>query len=111
MVMSPRPIRWKDLRPDEAERLIRTRAADSKNVIISMHACERLDERSSITDLDIYRILREGHVVDTPIRNAKGDWEAIIQKKINGGRDAAAVTIIFNSGEKVKVKTVMWIDP
>lgn len=110
MVASPRPINWKNLRSDEAEELIRKRAVNSKNVSISMHAYDRLEECSSITSIDVYRILKQGYVVRAPQKNKSGDWEVTVQKKINGGRDVAAVTIVFKDAEKLKVKTVMWID-
>ncbi|MCB1782385.1 MAG: DUF4258 domain-containing protein [Alphaproteobacteria bacterium] len=111
MKVNPRPVRWIDLRSDEAERLIRQRANDTANILVSMHAYERLEERGSITDIDVYWILQKGRVLQKPQKNKKGEWEAIIQKKVNGNRDAAAVTIIFKNSNKLKVKTVMWIDP
>ena len=49
--------------------------------------------------------------MDEPVRNKKGDWEVKVQKALNGNRDVAAVTIIFRKNSKLKVKTVMWIDP
>ena len=53
-----RPIRWANLRADEAQRVISNRAAESKNVGFSFHAFDRVQERS-ITQVDALTILRQ----------------------------------------------------
>jgi hypothetical protein len=102
-----RPINWKNLRADEAERVIHERAADSSKVIIIGHPEERSDERE-INDVEIFRVLREGVVVDPP-RLEGDDWVAVIRRRIRGTRDAGVVTIILRD-DKLIVKTVMWVD-
>ncbi|MBY0430114.1 MAG: hypothetical protein K2Q10_02870 [Rhodospirillales bacterium] len=103
-----RPITWNRLRTDEAENLIHERAKDTGRVIIIGHPEERSEERE-ILDVDIYRILQSGMVVDPPVQVADG-WEAVIRRRIRGTRDAAAATIIMRDDETLIVKIVMWID-
>ena len=43
-----RPPRWADLRSDEAEKIIREWSRDTNRVIITEHAFERIDERSTL---------------------------------------------------------------
>jgi hypothetical protein len=60
-----RPIRWDNLRSDEAERLIRQRVRDTDNVIISRHALKRVRERFEqewFTSEDVYWILETGTI-------------------------------------------------
>ncbi|MDP1961764.1 MAG: hypothetical protein Q8K93_06140 [Reyranella sp.] len=47
-----RPIRWSDLRSDEAERVIRAWAQDTSRLLISDHAFDRLGERFDEEPLD-----------------------------------------------------------
>lgn len=104
-----RPIRWSDLRTDEAERIVRERAQTTANVLFSRHAFERIEERS-ITIVDAFRVLREGYVHEPLRRNPDGDWEAVVARKMPGSREAAVVTIVFRDKDKLFVKTVMWMD-
>ena len=104
-----RPINWDRLRTDEAERLIRERAATTGNVIFGVHAYDRIEERSIIQS-DVYRILRTGFVEGTPARNEEGNWEAVVTKRMSGGREAGVVTIILSENEYLFVKTVQWMD-
>jgi hypothetical protein len=103
-----RPINWEQLRADEAERLIKDRALDTSKIIIVGHPEDRAKEREILT-VDIYRILREGMVLDAPTR-IDGGWEAVIRRRIRGTRDAGAATILLKEEDVVIVKTVMWID-
>jgi len=104
-----RPTNWKRLNANEAERIIHERAQDTGKVIIVGHPEERSQERG-ILALDIYRILRNGTVNDEPVLNKNGDWEAIIQMRMRGTRDAGAATIIVRADDTLIVKTVMWVD-
>lgn len=72
-----RPIHWDRLRGDEAERIVRERAADTANFIIGDHALDRVEERS-ITTVDVYRILRTGRVKGDPEKTADGDWKVVV---------------------------------
>ena len=104
-----RPINWAKLRSDEAERLIRDRAKDSECVIFSVHAFDRVDERS-ITQQDAYRILRTGFVEGSPQGNFEGEWEVTVVKRMPGTREAGVVTIVYRNEKTLFVKTVEWMD-
>jgi len=69
-----RPINWRKLRPDEAERIIKERASITSNVIITYHARERVEERS-ILQSDLYQILREGYVDEAPEKDVSGSYK------------------------------------
>jgi hypothetical protein len=106
----PRPINWASLRSDEAERIIRRRAAEDKTggVIFTNHTWDRVSERE-ITRSDIFDILRGGFCCN-PYKNEKGHWQVIVVKRISGRRDAGVVTIILDKEEKLIVRTVEWMD-
>jgi hypothetical protein len=99
MVQEPprRPIRWDNLRTDEAERVIRERVRDTDNVIIGNHALERVNERFgglSFTTEDIYWILETGSIPDRPTRENAREWKVIVVKRMPGTREAGVVTLI-----------------
>ena len=94
---------------DEAERVIRERAAVTARIIISDHAFDRVAERS-ITQQDVYNILRAGFVEGSPQRNLEGEWEVVVVKRMPGTREAGAATIVYRDEEFLFVKTVEWMD-
>lgn len=104
-----RPINWAKLRTDEAERLIRERAANTDNVIFGDHAYEREEDREILSP-DVYRILVDGYVEPNLELTDRGEWKAVVSKKLKGERKAAVVTIILNNSEKLFLKTIMWRD-
>lgn len=107
----PRRVNWQKLRADEAEWLIRQRAKEdsTENVIFTDHAWDRIEERD-ITREDVFRILRSGRCVEAPQRNEKGHWQVIVSKRLQGSREAGAVTIILEDSEKLIIRTVQWMD-
>ena len=104
-----RPINWARIRNDEAERLIRERAADTSKIRFSLHAYDRVAERS-ITQIDAIRILRTGHVEGNPQKNVEGEWEVTVVKRMPGTREAGVVTIVWRTKDELFVKTVEWMD-
>ena len=106
-----RPINWSKLREDDAERIIneRARGENTVNVIFTDHAWERVNQRE-ITREDVFKILRGGHCAEPPRRNEKGQWQVIMSKRLQGSREAGAVTVIFEGDEKLVVRTVQWMD-
>lgn len=109
----PRPVRWSELRSDEAERTIREWAQDTSRVLISDHAFDRLDERFDEQQIDtptVYRILQNGQVFGDPTKNERGHWQATMVLRMPGGRDAGVVTVILKEDKKLIVRTVMWKD-
>lgn len=88
-----------------ATREIRERAAESRCVAVTLHARKRMVERDIIMP-ELFRILREGTVLDDPERVGDG-WKATMKLRLPGGADAAAVTVIAE-GDGLRVVTVMW---
>jgi hypothetical protein len=91
-----------------AVRIIKQRATSSGNVILTYHAQERMEERGINLD-DVLTILRKGSVYAAPRKNDLGDWQAEMERRMPGGRDVVAVTVI-PLGDRLVVKTVMWRD-
>ena len=89
--------------------MIRRRAQDTARVIVGDHAFDRIDERTIII-ADVYRILKTGVVIAKPERTKKGEWQAIITKRMRGHREAGVITIILKNSEILFVKTVEWMD-
>jgi hypothetical protein len=56
----------------QAQKLINNLASKTGNVKFSKHAIERMEERS-ITDADVYEILRKGIIKREPKKEGK-DW-------------------------------------
>lgn len=78
----------------------------SENVILGMHARERMEERE-ILDVDVFRILRNGHIDEAPELTDRQEWKCKVTLKIRGGRTAGVITVILHNG-KLFVKTVEW---
>lgn len=91
-----------------ATRLIRQKAEASDNVVITVHAQERMEERGITLD-DVLAILRRGAVYLPPFRNEVKDWQAEMERRMPGGRDAVAVTVV-PAAPRMIVRTVMWRD-
>ncbi len=105
MPTQPIPLR---LSPGAATRAINLKARDSGNVILTHHALQRMEQRG-ITFAEVLTILRKGSVTTNPSRLTGNDWEALIEWRMPGGRDAAVATVV-RTGDRLVVKTVMWKD-
>lgn len=90
------------------QRVVRQRAQASERVIITDHAQERMEERG-FTVTDVLAVLRNGGVYVAPFKNERGDWQADVERRMPGGRDAVAVTVV-PSGQMLVVRTMMWRD-
>lgn len=88
--------------------MIRRAAAEDRNVIFSNHVNKRILERE-ISDIELRRVLRTGHVMEEPTRTKRGEWKCKVIKQIKGTRDAGVVTIILHNG-MLFIKTVEWED-
>ena len=106
-----RPLRWTALRADEAEKVIRERSEATRNVVFSLRAFDRIEERA-ITQSDVLAILREGHVEGEPELMKNGvDWKVVVTRRMPGGRVAGAVTVIYRPpADNLFVMTVEWMD-
>lgn len=106
-----RPIRWSQLRTDEAEREVKRRLAIS-DPFVSPHAFDRMDEREEqgvLNSVDMMRILRTGSVCKPPRLEDEG-WVVIVEKQMPGTRIAGVVTLIVHPGDDLEVWTVEWMD-
>ena len=117
-MMDPKPFQRPvdlgrdSLRTDEAERVIRQRAADTKNVEFRLHAFDRMEEREeqeALNTEDALDILRTGFVLAAP-EKARNGWKCKVIKNILGNRDAGVVTIILTDSGALRVLTVEWED-
>jgi hypothetical protein len=88
--------------------MIKRRAAQSDNVSITLHAEERMWERGITLD-DVLTILRKGHLYHAPFLNDRRQWQVEVERRMPGGRDAVAITVI-PTGSLLTVVTVMWRD-
>lgn len=105
--MPPNPISLR-LTAQAATKVIRERAQDTANVILTEHAQERMDERGILAP-EVFTILRKGEVYNTPERMSGGDWKAEVEMRMPGGREAVVVTVI-RVADSLVVVTVMWKD-
>lgn len=96
------------LRSDKAQTIIREIAQDTSRVILGDHARQRSEERD-ISDIEIYRGLQRGHVLDEPTLTSRREWKCKVQYQTKGTRDIGIVTVILTSG-RLFVKTVEWED-
>ena len=105
------PIRpWEKYGSSEAEYEIRLRVETTNNVILGLHAGERIEERG-IDRATLFNVLRHGHVdPDSMKLNERGDWECRVTQRVKGHREACAVTIIVRADKTLFIKTAMWID-
>ena len=91
-----------------AEKRIRAAAALSGNVIIGLHALERMEQRD-IFDVQVFEILRTGVVIGNPELTEYSEWKCKVVKKLRGAREAGVITVIMQTG-KLFIKTVEWED-
>ena len=73
------------MKPSEALRTIRLRAADSQHVVFLRHAQTRMRSRR-IDALQVMRCLQRGIVTEGPYRDIKsGQWRCNLEAKAGGG--------------------------
>ena len=108
-VVPIRPIRWENLRADEAERVIRERAGNDA-IIYSYHAKHERSEERSVPRRDIKRMLLEGYA-DEPQKNSEtGDWIVKLRRPKRRQREFGVVVAIPKEQPNVIVVTVEWED-
>ena len=73
---------------------------------LSPHARKRALRRG-FTDLQIYRCLAIGNMVDGPFRNIKGNWEASFEGVISGDAMRVGAALHLETLEFVIVITVV----
>lgn len=106
-----RPIRWSNLRSDEALKEIHRRLKVA-SPFISPHAFDRMNEREEagkLNTVDMMKILMTGTVTQNP-RPEQGGWIVVVEKRLVGCREAGVVTLIAHPGDELEVWTVQWMD-
>jgi hypothetical protein len=91
-----------------ARRRINQISKVTENVILGIHARERMVERDIVVS-DLYRVLRNGFVDDDGELTDQGEWKYKVTLKMASGREIGAVTIIVHD-QKLFVMTVEWED-
>ncbi len=96
------------LQKQDAEKTIHAISQNSKNVLITTHAQERMEERGFVTQ-DLLGILREGYVDTEPVYDAeKENWKYKITKRIDTVREAGVVTAIVDNNQRLVIITIEW---
>jgi hypothetical protein len=74
-------------------------------------SCKGKDGERGIDDIDVYRALRRGFVMENSIRAGKNAGEQVckVVEQNKGARDLGVVTIVVGHS-KLLVKTVEWED-
>lgn len=73
---------------------------------LSPHAKQRALQRG-FSDLQIYRCLELGNMVDGPFRNVRGNWEASFEGKVSGDSIRIGTALHLETLEYVVVITVV----
>lgn len=91
-----------------AEQRIHDIAKETSQVALTTHAKDRMAERE-ISVREIYEILRNGQVEESPTETTRGEWKCKITLKLRGRRKAGVV-VALPPKTKVIVITVEWED-
>jgi hypothetical protein len=90
----------------QIERVIRDRATDTANVLLTVHARKRMKERR-ITLAMVYEVLRRGNLHREPEINLRyGTLECRMERYVEG-RDIAVVVAFGTDAAGLPVVTVM----
>lgn len=73
---------------------------------LTPHAKQRALQRG-FTDLQVYRCLEIGNMVDGPFRNVKGNWEASFEGTVAGDAMRVGAALHLETLEYVLVITVV----
>jgi cell division ATPase FtsA len=81
-----------DLSRDEAQRVIRLLAADTRNIVVLAHGKQRMRQRA-ISRPQIERCIQKGVVSEGPFVNLKGQWQANMTRYAAGEEITCVVAI------------------
>jgi len=96
-------------RPEVLREKVRFLADDSRNVIITHHAEERMLQRD-ITSTMMIKVLRSGMLTGEVERGKQsGDWVVKMTGRVLGNRDVGVVTAVL-ARDKLVIITVEWED-
>lgn len=98
-----------DLSGHAALRIIRTAAADSANVFLTIHASVRMRQRN-ITMTQLLACLRKGRISEGPAKDVmKGGWKCTVEHYTAGEQIGASVGIEALQSTSVTVITVFHV--
>ena len=80
--------------PEDMARHVNRLAEDSKNVVITHHARDRMGERR-ITSRHLMTCLRKGRVIVGPYKAVNGDWRCTMVRAVSGMDITAAIAVNF----------------
>jgi hypothetical protein len=86
-----KPVQFTLSKPKALE-LVRELAANTGNVIFTVHALKRMKLRR-VTPLEVIECLRKGSIVEGPALGIKGDWELAIERMGAGRKLRVALAI------------------
>ncbi|WP_291535634.1 DUF4258 domain-containing protein [Brevundimonas sp.] len=89
--------------------LVREIAADTEKVFFTDHAVRRMWERG-ISDAEVYKVLRLGHIHGQPWIEDGGDKACKVVMPRRGERTTGVITIIVEPDGELVIKTVEWED-
>ena len=96
------------LTEQDAEKKIHEISLNSKNVIITDHTKQRMEERGFVIQ-DLYGVLRDGFVETEPVYDEKNqNWKYKITKRIDTVREAGVVTAIIDNYQRLVIITIEW---
>lgn len=96
-------------RPQQLLATIRSLARTTEKINWSLHALERMDERSISTE-DALRVLRIGDLCgDITAGKSVGEWKCKIVERRRGARDIGVVTLVIRE-QRLLVLTAEWED-
>ncbi len=80
-----KPVAFPSVHRNSVVKTLRRLAADSKNILITRHALERMQTRG-ITRTEVNRCLREGMQQGEVIATDTGDWQVELLHTVAGRR-------------------------
>jgi hypothetical protein len=93
----------------QLERLIRERVAQPMQVVLTLHAQQRMKERHVLRD-EVFEVLEAGRIARRPEPNAaRGSLECHLQRFVSG-RELAVVAAVSDDNPLVVVVTAIVVN-
>jgi Domain of unknown function (DUF4258) len=93
---------------EDAQKRVREIAWESKQVIWTDHALERMQERG-FTLPEVLTSLRGGYVDEPPTEEAYREWKCKVTKNFRG-RTVGVITVVLDQQGQLVIVTVEWED-
>ncbi len=99
-----KPVAFPSVHRNTVVKTLRRLAADSKNILITRHALERMQERG-ISRTEVNRCLREGSQQGEAMATARGDWQVELLHTVAGRRLVVQAVLAVEESSLVIVVT------